>query len=241
MITQTRCVFKKKSLFAKQRETNRALCRFLLKNKIFCDTMKKRSFPQGEKENCEDAMDSHKKVEGVKKVKFWLTLLLALLSASLGLKLGPLMPKAWRFLKLLWKKISAASVQGGKEFWAEMAPRTAATWAAAIFALIVGISLVYFFSVFNPKRRKKPKTKLFHSTPNESRAMLWIWALLIGIAIGRAAQGIVAKVFAAGFAVLTIDIAIKIVMVLQDVYVKRNSVDFVYFENTDHLFYEDCL
>ena len=40
----------------------------------FCDTMKKRSFPQGEKENCEDAMDSHKKVEGVKKVKFWLTL-----------------------------------------------------------------------------------------------------------------------------------------------------------------------
>lgn len=174
-------------------------------------------------------------VQGVKKVKIWLLVLLSLLSFSAGLKAGPFVPKLWRALIGLWKSAFAAGAKGGKELWEIFSPKDASSWGALIFGSLLGILLLVLAAKYDPKKKKKDFASLFPSSPQDFCKVLWVYSFALGLAIGHSLDrlpgyGVLKTFFSLAVAFLTVDTAIKIILILRDVYVKRNSVDYVYFE-----------
>ncbi|MBR2310867.1 MAG: hypothetical protein IKA47_10120 [Oscillospiraceae bacterium] len=174
-------------------------------------------------------MDLREKTLGTKKVKLWLQILLCLLSASLGLRLSPLMPKEPPSPESLLASIKAFFRTGWANFRGLFPESDGQFWLYTVLALLFVFVILAILHRYQPKHREVSDPGPLYS----KRDLPWILcvaAFLFTFSTGISLEPLALRILSGCLAILSVGVIVKIVQVLRDVYGKHNSVDFEFFE-----------
>ena len=166
--------------------------------------------------------------QGLDKVKFWLVILIDLLVAAASLRIGAVLPKKvtvpdgtadalWEIAQPIW------------QFFVEIFHQNPiAFWVAAVIGLTIGCLILYACHRYSPKKRRSRELKF---TPDLVNMQVLLYIATASLLIYSAKYNTsVARMLSFEVGILTVATVVQLVRVLQDVYVKRNSPDYVYFE-----------
>ena len=176
-------------------------------------------------------MRLNERIRGLEKVKFWLVVLMFFLSASLGMWIGQMLPTRVAVPDSALKQVKDIVMALWQFFRDAYAADVTTFWAAMLIALILVCVGAYLYLRFRPKTRK---TSSINSISD--LVMLQILLYVGTMALFAAMTAYVymdelVMLFLSGtLGLLTWVTVGQIVKVLRDVYVKRNSEDYVYFE-----------
>jgi hypothetical protein len=171
------------------------------------------------------------KIHGLEKVKFWLVVLLLLLSATLGFWIGKVWPGQVEVPKPFLETVKE-TVQALWELYSNLYITEPVTfWGVLIVAVALFCIIEYFAHIFRPKKRKSLNVSSISD-------LVFFQILLYGGTVVVCALAVrtapvneqLIRFLSIGAALITVTVVGRIIMVLQDVYVKRNSEDYVYFE-----------
>ena len=166
--------------------------------------------------------------QGKDKVAFWVIILIGLLCASLGLRLGA----AWssqivtlesgtEALKNIWQSFSQFARKN-------LHVDTTEDILANILAVIIAIAVIVLCSKFRPKKRKSAPIK-WQLTLEEMQVQLYLLVTIL-CAVMAYQDPESAKWCSFMLCILTVFTVGQLVMVLKDIDNERNSIDHDYFE-----------
>lgn len=172
------------------------------------------------------------KKQGIKKVEFWLIILMTLLSAAIGLRLGSALPAGLLAVRSLWAAAVDIALKVWQHLWEYSAPSEARFWIELVLAVIITAVFLILMHKYLPNKRKEPKLDLSFTppTPTELQVVLYVGTAALFAYFVNGYGVFMVKTMAAELGFLTVAVVVQLIMVLQDVYVKRNSTDYVYFE-----------
>lgn len=102
-------------------------------------------------------------------------------------------------------------------------------WPAILFAVVIIVLIFVFADNYSHKERKSKSTNSL-SSPKRIWTDTCMISVLTGVCMGMVLSTINVTILSITVGICTVAFAIELMLVLQDVYVKRNSKDYVYFE-----------
>ncbi|MBE6960320.1 MAG: hypothetical protein E7448_06325 [Ruminococcaceae bacterium] len=169
-----------------------------------------------------------KKKQGLEKVKFWLIILIILLIAAGGLRLGQALPDQIALPDTFFDT-------GKEAVWSVLQPylqlfeqNPVAFWIVIALGLIIVGAILFLCYRHRPNKRNAPQFS-WDFTVEDIRIFLYIITAVFFTWSGSA-DAKLTRLMSADLGIITIAAIVQMVLVLQDVYVKRNSEDYVYFE-----------
>ena len=168
-----------------------------------------------------------KKRQGLDKVKFWLIILMVLFSASIGLRVGV----NWPERVAVPDTVTDSFYTAGLQFWQYFQDAFVQNKVATVTAISIGfvIACVIAFLCFKHSPNKRPTPVAWEPTLENIQVLLYLLtAALCGLSAWY--DDTMVTMLSIMLGILTIATVGELVRVLQDVYVKRNSEDYVYFE-----------
>ena len=176
-------------------------------------------------------MRLNERIQGLEKVKFWLVVLLTLLSASIGLWFGQ-----HGMSHLDMSHIPTDNFRDmGLAYWKllqELYYANPVSFYAAVSIAVIAICVSeYLYQRFRPKKRKgwRP-TSLSDMVLLQIVLYISFFSLFAGAAKYSSFEQQMLDLIAVTLGMAVLLVAGQIIMVLRDVYFKRNSEDYVYFE-----------
>ena len=183
---------------------------------------------------------------GLHKVKFWIMILLTILSANLGLRIGVVFPKNISVSYLAWDAIWTTVIDFVNNLRVQMDQNRTEFFVSFTIVVIGIIAISYLTHKFRPKDRKNVD---FSQIRGSTAASILMYAVFFGFGVYSGTlnlTGFFAPVsFSIGTMVVNMNmqnllsfellfatgiVVARLIYVLQDVYVKRNSEDYIYFE-----------
>lgn len=170
------------------------------------------------------------RVQGLAKVKFWLVMLMACISASLGIWIGqqPLDKVSVPHSALDWLKSMGKALWS---FYQEMyTTNRIAFWITILGVVICIVVGAYLYRRFKPKKHRPAGPNVLSDSVMGQIILYAAIVALLAAAIYAFENELLVLFLSIGFALLSLSTVGKIIQVLRDVYYKRNSEDYVYFE-----------
>ena len=169
-----------------------------------------------------------KKKYGLDKVKFWVIILMILLSACLGIHIGASWPKQIAVPETAANDFYDIGLLFWNFFQNTFSKNKVAAWTTVAIGFI--LACVLEFLCLRHRPNKRPSTiKPWEPTLENIQVLVY---LLTAVFFGLSAwyDSNITRLLSVCLGILTIATVVELIKVLQDVYVKRNSEDYVYFE-----------
>ena len=169
-----------------------------------------------------------KKKQGLDKVKFWLIILILLVVAAAGLRLGQVLPEEITVPDAVSGDMKEIALQFLEPFLELYSYDPVVFWISMGFAVLVAGAILFLCYRHRPNKRKQNPFSLT-PTLEDIQVFLYFVAFCLFAWMGKT-DATAARLLSMEIGMMTVAASTQMVLVLRDVYVKRNSEDYVYFE-----------